>query len=195
VRQRLFFFESHRKGGKTALALSKERKTQLISQYQQWLESSQAQVLLSYKGLTMKDIDTLRSKLREIGGEFHIVKNTLTQLAIEKAGLPLPEGYFDETTAMAIAAEDAPAIAKVLLEFAKSSEFLKVKGGYLDKKPMSAEGVKALAELPPLPVMRAQLLGVFLAPASKLVRTLAEPARGLAAVIKAHAEPATSIAS
>jgi len=177
------------------LALSKERKTQLISQYQQWLESTQAQVLLSYKGLTMKDIDTLRSKLREIGGEFHIVKNTLAQLAIEKTGLPLPEGYFDESTAIAVAPDDAPAIAKALLEFAKGSGFLKVKGGYLEKKPMSAAGVKALAELPPLPVMRAQLLGVLLAPASKLVRTLAEPARGLAAVIKAHAEPATATAS
>jgi len=171
------------------LAITKARKNELIHQYGEWLNKSQVQVLMSYAGLSMKDVDLLRSKLREVGGEFHIVKNTLVKLAFQQAGMPLPEKYFEESTAVAFAFEDAPAFAKVLTEFIKTSEVVKVKGGYLDKKPIPSTGVKALADMPPLPVMRAQLLGVLLAPASKLVRTLAEPARGLAAVIQAHVGP------
>ncbi len=79
-------------------------------------------------------------------------------------------------------------MAKIMSETARTSEFVKIKGGYLDQRPISAKAVKDLAELPPLPVMRAQLLGTLLAPAGKLVRTLAEPARSLAAVMQAYAE-------
>lgn len=171
------------------MAITKERKNHLIQQYGEWMKESPLQVVLTYAGLTVKDVDLLRSKLREVGGEFHIVKNTLVKLAFQQAGMPLPEKLFEETSAVAFAFEDAQALAKTLTEFTKSSEFLKVKGGYLDKKPITSDNVTALADLPPLPVMRAQLLGVLLAPASKLVRTLAEPARGLAAVLKAHVEP------
>jgi large subunit ribosomal protein L10 len=171
------------------LAITKERKNELIQQYGEWLNRSQLQIVLTYTGLTMKDVDLLRSKLREAGGEFHVVKNTLAKLAFQQAGMPLPEKLFDESTAVAYAFEEAPVFAKALTDFAKSSDFVQVKGGYLDKIPISSADVKNLADMPPLPVMRAQLLGVILAPASKLVRTLAEPARGLAAVIKAHAEP------
>ena len=171
------------------MAITKERKNDLIQQYGEWLKKSQVQVVMSYAGLSMKDVDSLRSKLREIGGEFHIVKNTLVKLAFQQAGMPISEKLLEESTAVAFAFEDVPGFAKVLTDFMKTSEFLKAKGGYLDKKPFPATGVKALADMPPLPVMRAQLLGVMLAPASQLVRTLAEPARGLAAVIQAHARP------
>ena len=68
---------------------------------------------------------------------------------------------------------------------------MRIKGGYLGNKSISKAQVEALAELPPLPVMRATLLGTIMAPASKLVRTIAEPARGLAAVVKAYSEKAT----
>lgn len=169
------------------MAITKERKNELIQQYGEWMKKSQLQVVMSYAGLSMKDVDALRSKLREVGGEFHVVKNTLVKLAFQQSGMDLPEQFFDASTAVAFAFEDAPAIAKTLSEFTKTSEFLKVKGGYLDKKPISPAGVKSLADMPPLPVMRAHLLGVLLAPASRLARTLAEPARGLAAVLKAHA--------
>jgi len=183
------------KGGEKPLAINKERKDQLIQQYGEWMKHSQLQVVMTYTGLSMKEVDLLRSKLRDVGGEFHVVKNTLAKLAFQQAGMPLPEKYFESSTAIAFAFEDAPAIAKTLNDFGKTSEFVKVKGGYLDKKPISPEGGKSLADMPPLPVMRAQLLGVLLAPASKLVRTLAEPARGLAAVLKAHAEPEAAAAA
>ena len=178
------------------MAISKQRKDELVAQYVDWLNQSQAMIMTEYIGLSMPQIDDLRRKVREAGGEFHIVKNTLGKVAFEKAGLELPAKLLEGSTAVAFAFQDAPGMAKTINEFARTSEFVKIKGGYLEKRPIGPDGVKALAELPPLPVMRAQLLGVMTAPAGKLVRTLAEPARQLAAVLKAYAEkdatPATA---
>ena len=176
------------------MAITKERKNELITHYSEWVKRSKALVLTQYVGLTMKDIDGLRAKVRENGGEFHIIKNTLAKLAFEQAGLQVLQGQFEGSTAIVFAFVDAPATVKTVTDFAKSSEFLKIKGGFLEKQALTPDGVKALAELPPLPVVRGQLLGTLLAPASKLVRTLAEPGRMIAAVIKAHAEPEAAAA-
>mgnify|MGYP005869127657 CR=1 FL=1 len=170
------------------MAITKARKRELVDAYQAWLEKSRAVILAEYLGLTMKDLDALRSKVREAGGEFHVIKNTLGRLAFKEAGYEAPEKYFTGSTAAGFAFEDAPAVAKVIMDFARTAGALKVKGGYMDTRPVSAEQVKALAELPPLPVMRAQLLGTLLAPASQLARLLAEPGRQVAAVLKAFSE-------
>ena len=172
------------------MAITKERKGELVSHYSEWLRKSEALIITEYKGMTMKDIDGLRAKVREMGGEFHIVKNTLGKKALEQAGIAAKDELFTGSTAICFSFRDAPAMAKTVIDFAKTADALKIKGGYLDKKPMSAAGVKSLAELPPLPVVRAQLLGTIMGPASKLVRTLAEPGRSIAAVIKAHTEAA-----
>ena len=176
------------KGGNSTLAISKERKNELIQEYIKWAGQSQAMYLTEYRGLSMKQIDDLRSRVRAVGGEFHIVKNTLSKVAFEEAGLEAPDRLLVGSTAVLFAFNSAPDTAKVLTEVARGSEFVKIKGGYLEKRLISAKDIVSLAELPPLPVMRAQLLGTILAPASKLVRTLAEPARQVAAVIKAYAE-------
>ncbi len=170
------------------MAISKQRKDELIAQYTEWLEKSRALVITEYVGVSMKQIDDLRLKAREAGGEVHIVKNTLGRVAFEKAGMQIPEGFLEGSTAVAFAFQDAPAMAKIITDFAKTSEFVKVKGGYLDRRPIRADEVKALADLPPLPVLRSLVLGVIMAPASKLVRTLAEPARQVASVLKAYAD-------
>jgi large subunit ribosomal protein L10 len=177
------------------LAISKERKNELVAQYVEWLKNSQAVVITEYSGLTMKQLDDLRTKTRDAGGEFHIVKNTLGRVAFQQAGLKIPEGFLEGSTAVAFAFQDAPAMAKTITEFARTSDFVKVKGGYLTGNPIQAEDVKALAELPPLPVMRARVLGVLLAPASQLVRTIAEPARQVASVLKAYADKDASPAA
>jgi large subunit ribosomal protein L10 len=171
------------------LAITKERKNELISQYTEWLQHSKALILTQYVGLTMKDIDALRAKVRENGGEFHIIKNTLVKRAFEQAGLAVQQDVLEGSTAIVFAYGDAPATVKTVTEFVKGSDFLKIKGGFLDKQALSADEVRALAELPPLPVLHGQILGMLLAPASKLARTLAEPGRMIAAVIKAYAEP------
>lgn len=174
------------------MAISKQRKNEVVAEYLEWLERSNALIVTEYKGLAMKDLDELRRRVREVGGEFHIVKNTLGKIAFDKAGLSYPAGLFEGSTAIGFAFQSVPDLAKAMMEYARTSEALKVKGGFLGREAINAEGVKALAELPPLPVMRARLLGTILAPASQLVRTLAEPARQVAAVLKAYADQQTA---
>jgi large subunit ribosomal protein L10 len=170
------------------LAITKQRKKELVDQYENWLKRSEAIILTEYHGLSMKEIDDLRAKVREAGGEFHIVKNTLGKVAFQAVGLSLPEDFLDGSTAITFAFQHPPEMAKLVSDYAKSSEFVKIKGGYLNKLPVSAIDIKALAELPPLPVMRAQLLGTILAPASQLVRTIAEPVRQVAYLLKSYAD-------
>ena len=167
------------------MAKSKAQKEAMLAEYLEWLGKSQAVVLVEYSGLKMKDLDVIRAKARENGGEFHVVKNKLAKLALEKAGYSVPVDYAEKSTAIGFAFKDAAGFTKALTEATKGMEAVKVKGGFLDAKALSAAQVKSLASLPPLPVVRAQLLGVLQAPASKLVRTLAEPGRSLAYVVKA----------
>jgi large subunit ribosomal protein L10 len=170
------------------LAISKQRKEEVFNQYAEWLDKSQAVILVEYTGISMKEFDNIRAKIRENGGEFHVLKNTLAKKAFESREISFPEGIFEKSTAAAFAFGDVAGTAKALSDVTKSIEFVKVKGGFMEKQALSAAQVKSLASLPPLPVVRAQLLGVIQAPAGKLVRTLAEPARGLAAVIKAYSD-------
>lgn len=170
------------------MAISKEQKAALVEQYADWMDRSEAMILTEYIGLTMKDIDELRQKTREAGGEFHVVKNTLGNLAFEKADIPQPSGKLEGSTAIAFAFDDPALMAKSVSDFARSSDFLKIKGGYLEKDALDPQEIKALADLPPMPVLRAQLLSTILAPANQLARILVEPARQVSAVINAFAE-------
>jgi large subunit ribosomal protein L10 len=176
------------KGGEHTLAVSKTHKNELVAEYQGWLGSSQAVILTEYLGLSMKEMDALREKIREAGGEFHVVKNTLGKLAFANAGYEVRPEYFEGSTAAGFIFRDPAGVAKAILDFARTAEVLRIKGGYLDAQPMSAQQITALAELPPLPVVRARLLGTLLAPASQLARLLAEPARQVASVLRAYSE-------
>lgn len=168
------------------MAFTKEEKNKMMEQYENWLARSQAVFMMQYSKMTMKEVDSVRAKAREAGGEMHVVKNTLFSLVLDKLGID-GKSMLEETTLVGFAFNDAPALAKVVNDATKGDIF-KVKGGLLGTRLMSDKDVKALADMPPLPVVRAQLLGVLNAPASKLVRTINEPARGLAAVVKAYSE-------
>ncbi len=169
------------------MAFSKKHKQLLLAQYEEWANKSQAIFVLSYNKMTVKDTDILRAKVREAGGELHVVKNTLMVMALDKAGIQHGK-MLEGTSLMGFAMADAAALAKALSEATAKSEIFVMKGGYLDRLPITAKQVKALAELPPLPVIRAQILGVISTPATKLVRTLVEPARSMACVVKAYSE-------
>lgn len=176
------------------MAVSKERKEEVLATYAEWLKKSEAVIIVEYTGVKMKDLDNIRSKIRDAGGEFHVLKNTLARRAFADNGMDIPADYLVKSTAVSFAFTDPASTAKALSEATKGNEFVKVKGGFMDGQVLSSAQVKALADMPPLPVVRAQLLGVFQAPAGKLVRTIAEPARGLAAVIKAFSEKAPAAA-
>lgn len=173
------------------MALTKERKQEVVTQYKDWVSKSEALFLVEYKGASVKDMEAARAKVRESGGEFHVVKNRLAKLVL-KDEYEIPEGYLENSTAIGFAFEDVASTAKALSESAKSVDAFSFKGGFMGSEVLGPEKVQALAKLPPLAVLQAQLLGVLQAPAGKLVRTIAEPARGLAAVIKAKNEEAAA---
>lgn len=172
------------------MALSRQKKEEVLAQYKDWVERSQAVFLVEYTGVTVKDLDGIRAKVRESGGEFHVLKNTLARKVFEAHGAQIPAGYFEKSTAVTFAFTDPASTAKALTDVMKGAEAIKLKGGFLDKQALSSAQVKSLSDRPPLPVIRAQLLGVLQAPAGKLVRTLAEPGRSLASVVKAYADKA-----
>ena len=176
------------------MAITKERKEEVLSQYADWMKRSQAVILVEYTGVKMKDLDSIRAKVRETGGEFHVVKNTLVRRAFTDMGMQFPSDYLVKSTAVCFAFTDPASTAKALTDATKGNEFVKPKGGFMAGQTLNPAQVRALADMPPLPVVRAQLLGVLQAPAGKLVRTIAEPARGLAAVFKAFSEKANAAA-
>ncbi len=170
------------------MAITKERKDELVKQYSDLIQKSAGMVLIEYRGLNMKGMGPLRGKVREASGELHVVKNTLAQLALKQAGRTVPDELFTQTTAVGFAFTDVPGVAKALTTFAKESEFVKVKGGLLGDKVLNPKQIEALADLPPLPVVRAQLLGLLSAPASRLTGVVAGSVRQVVNVVKAYSE-------
>ena len=159
-----------------------------MRQYSELVKKSEAIVIASYTGLQVKGIDQLRRKVRESPGEFHVVKNTLAAIAMKQAGRPVPEEMLAGSTALGFAFSDVPGVAKAISDFAKDSEFVKVKGGVMGNKVLDSKQVNALASLPPLPVVRAQLLGLLNTPATRLAGIVASGVRQVVNVVKAYSE-------
>jgi large subunit ribosomal protein L10 len=181
------------------LAISKERKEELLKEYAELIHKSQGMILVEYRGLSMKGMGPLRGKVREAAGELHVVKNTLAQKALKTAGRDAPAELFTQTTAIGFAFTDVAGVAKALTAYAKDNEFVKVKGALLGAQVLTTKEVSALAELPPLSVLRGQLLGLLSAPASRLTGVVAGGVRNILNVVKAYSEtegaaPATSAA-
>jgi large subunit ribosomal protein L10 len=170
------------------LAISKERKEELLADYAELIKRSEGMILVEYRGLGMKGMGPLRTRVREAAGELHVVKNTLALKALADAGRTAPDELFTATTAIGFAFTDLPGVAKALTSYAKESEFVKVKGALLGDRMLTAKDVEALAELPPLPVVRAQLLGLLAAPAGRLAGTIASGVRQVVNVVKAYAD-------
>jgi len=170
------------------LAISKKRKLDLVSQYKSLAESNTAMIITNHSGLNVKQIESLRSQIRESGGEFHIVKNTLAALAFKEIDLDLPEDALDGPTSIGFASEDAVDVAKAIVGVSKDTEILSVKGAIIDGSLFNSRQVYQLAELPPLPVVRAQLLGLIQTPAGNIARALASSVRQVVNVLKAYSD-------
>lgn len=170
------------------MAISREKKEELLSWYTDLFSRSSAAILTDYRGLTMGDITQLRNKLREIQGEYHVTKNRLVKLALKEANLPVPEDLLEGPTATGFCFEEVPAVARVLMDFSKESKILVIKGGLLGDRIISADQVTALAELPPREVLLAQVLGTIQGPAGGITRAIAGSIRNILYVLKARVE-------
>jgi large subunit ribosomal protein L10 len=163
-------------------------KERVVADLARRLGESQTLMVADYRGLTMPQIDELRSRLLEAGARFTVVKNTLTKLAAEQAGTTDVLQLIEGPTAIAFleADGDAVAVAKVLNEAARANDVLVIRGGVLDGSVVGDAEIKQLATLPPADVLRAQLVGAVAAPLTTVVGLFTAPLRDLVGVIDAR---------
>src|SRR4051794_20627849 len=166
----------------------RQDKERIVSELAERLKSSQNLLVADYRGLTMPEIDELRSKLLETGARFSVVKNTLTRLAAEEAGVHQLLELVDGPTATAFidAEGDPAAAAKILNDTARAHDVLVIRGGLLEGDTVSDVEIKRLATLPPADVVRAQFAGAVAAPLTTIVGLFTAPLRDLVNVIDAR---------
>ena len=165
-----------------------EEKKKLVEELKEKIGSAQSIVIVDYKGLTVFEDTELRKTLREANVEYRVLKNRLMQKAFNELGYTEFDEALNGPTAVAFAATDPAAPAKILLESADKTKKITVKCGMVDGAFVTPDGVKELATLPPKEVLIAKLLGTMSAPISGLARVLNETIAGLARVLNQIAE-------
>jgi large subunit ribosomal protein L10 len=170
--------------------VKKEDKELVVAELTERLRTSETLLVADYRGLTMPQIDALRTRLLESGARFSVVKNTLGRRAAEASGsealLTLLEG--PSAIAFLEADGDMVAAAKALSDMARESKILAIKGGVLQGRAMSADEVESLATLPPVDVLRGQVLAAIIAPVTALLGLVSAPLQNLIGLIDARVE-------
>ena len=168
--------------------MQRSDKERVVAELAKRLGETETLMVADYRGLTMPEIDDLRSRLLEAGARFTVVKNTLTKLAAEQAGTTDVLELIEGPTAIAFleAEGDPVAVAKVLNEVARAHDVLVIRGGVLEGTVVGEAEIKRLATLPPADVLRAQLAGAVVAPLTTVVGLFTAPLRDLVGVIDAR---------
>ena len=170
--------------------MKKEDKERVVAELTERLRSTETLLVADYRGLTMPQIDELRSKLIEHGARFAVVKNTLTRRAAEAAGSDTLLALLEGPTAIAFLESDGDpvAVAKALVDAARQTRVLEVRGGLLEGRPIEAAEIDALAKLPPLDSLRSQVLAAVIGPATGIVALFTAPLQDLRGLIDARIE-------
>jgi large subunit ribosomal protein L10 len=170
--------------------VKKEDKEQVVERLTERLKAAETVLVADYRGLTMPQIDALRTRLLESGARFSVVKNTLTRRAAEAAGADALLALLEGPSAIAFieADGDMVAAAKALADSARETRVLAIRGGVMSGREMSAAEVEALATLPPVEVLRGQVLGAIIAPLSSLIGLVTAPLQNLHGLIDARIE-------
>src|SRR6478735_1822504 len=168
----------------------KSEKEKIVAELAEKLKDTPTLFVADYRGLSVTEIDDLRTKMIEHGARFTVVKNTLTRRAAEAAGADALLAMLEGPTAIAFieADGDMVAVAKALADSARTTKILAIRGGILDGSPIGDEDVKDLATLPPLDVLRGQVLGAITAPLMTVVGLISAPVRDLIGLIDARIE-------
>jgi large subunit ribosomal protein L10 len=162
-------------------------KSNVVASLQETFNSTGVVVVAHYQGLTVAEITDLRRKMRAAGAGFRVAKNRLVRIAAEGTPFAATSTLFVGPTAIGFS-PDPTSAPKVLSDYAKKNDKLKIVGGGFGGNLLTAEAVKALAELPSIDELRARLIGLLNAPAAKLLRTLQAPAQNLVGVLQAKSE-------
>ncbi len=155
-------------------------KVELVADLAERFKGAQGVVLADFTGLTVEKITELRRACLKGESKFYVVKNTLAKLALKEAGITGLDQYLEGPTGWAITEVDAVAPAKVLSDFAKANKLPRIKAGYIDGSVLDAAGVGAIADLPPKPVLIAQIAGLINAPVTGIAAGLNAVMQGLA---------------
>jgi len=159
--------------------MNKEKKKTYINEMTAQFDKSEAVIVAHYQGLTVKQLDELRSKMREQGVIFKITKNRITKLALEKTKCKKLSNLFSGPTAVALS-KDAITSAKILTNFSKENKNLKILGGIMGNDILDVAGVQNVATLPTLDEARAKIVGILRSPAQKIASILLAPASKIA---------------
>ncbi len=172
------------------MAISREKKEELITLYAEKLEEASAVVFTDFRGSSVKQINGLRAKLKEADTGYMVVKNRLLRLAFERSGITVAlDGLLEGPNAVAFVGEDIGRGVTALKDGMRDlDELIEIKGGLLEQKVLDAAAAAALSELPTREEMLAKLLATVIAPATQVARVVNEPGASLARVIKAHAD-------
>lgn len=152
--------------------MPREDKVQLVRELREIIEGSSAMILTDYRGLTVSDITALRRKLREVGADYRVVKNTLFQLAAVDLGCSDMSSFLSGPTAVAFVHDEPVAPAKALMDFIREHKTPRIKGGLVEGKAYGPEQIQELSKIPPKEILVSQLLGSVQAPITGLVGTL-----------------------
>ena len=170
--------------------MKKEDKEQAVKELTERLKASDTLLVADYRGLTMPQIDALRSRLIESGARFTVVKNTLTRRAAEAAGADALLTLLEGPSAIAFleADGDMVAAAKALADSARESRVLAIRGGVMQGRVITAEEVQSLASLPPMDVLRGQVLAAIIAPLTAIAGLVNAPLQNLYGLLDARIE-------
>jgi len=170
--------------------MKREHKEQVVDELTQRLKAAETLLVADYRGLTMPQIDELRTRLLESGAKFTVVKNTLTRRAAEAAGTEALLTLLDGPSAIAFleADGDMVAAAKALADSARQTNVLEIRGGIMQGRPVTAAEVETLAKLPPAEVLRGQVLGAIVAPLTTFIGLLNAPLQNFVGLINARIE-------
>jgi len=175
--------------------MSTPEKIALVAEIKDRFAGASGVIMADYRGLTVKEMQGLRTRLRAAGSDIKIYKNTLTELAVRELALPSMDEILEGPTAFVFTRDDPAASAKALVEFAKEHKALDLKGGFIDRAVVGADEIKAVAALPPREVLVAKLLGTLQAPASSFVRVLNGPAAAFVRALQAIADQKAAAAA
>ena len=149
-----------------------EQKQALVASLAERFKAATAGVLVKYEGISVENDTELRSKLREAGVEYSVVKNTLTGRACDEAGLGEMKQYLGGMTAIATSANDAVAAAKIMKEYAEKIESFEIRAGFVDGKVLDKAGVEELASIPSKEILVARMLGSLMSSLYSFARVL-----------------------
>ena len=169
------------------MAISKDRKEELVGIYGELLGQATGFVMADYKGISVKQVNTMRDKLREVDGAYVIVKNTLFMIALKEAGWPVPDDMLAGPTGVIFGAANFPAVAKVTLGFVKDYEGLfTIKGGVMAGQILTGKQVDTVSNLPSLDELRSQLIGLISQPATGLAGVINSAVAAVPQVLQAY---------